>query len=58
VRGLGVRYVRWYRENWAWTPGIAALHTPRGTRLVAGLGGLLLFAVDGWLSALLVLGKL
>jgi hypothetical protein len=29
VRGVGTRYVVWYRENWAWTGGIPALHGPR-----------------------------
>ena len=54
VRDVGVRYVHWYRENWAWTRGIAGLHTPRATRGVAGAIGLLWFLVDGGLVVLVV----
>jgi hypothetical protein len=45
LRGAGVRYVRWYRAHWARTDGIGALQSPRGTRVVAGAGGLLNVAV-------------
>ena len=54
VRGVGVRYVGWYRENRAWTQGIAALHTPRATRVVAGALGLLWFIWDGAIVAIVV----
>jgi hypothetical protein len=55
LRGLGVRYVVWYRDNWAWTGGIKALHTPRGTRWVAAAIGLIWFVCDGGIVALAVL---
>jgi hypothetical protein len=41
VRNAGVRYLRWYRTRWAWTRGVAALHTARATRILAGGIGLL-----------------
>jgi hypothetical protein len=37
--GLGVKYVEWYRRRWARTRGVAALHTPRGTRLASAMYG-------------------
>jgi hypothetical protein len=54
VRGVGVRYVIWYRKNWAWTSGITSLHTPRGTRWVAAGIGTLWFICDGGVVALVV----
>jgi hypothetical protein len=54
VRRLGVRYVIWYRKNWAWTSGITALHTPPGTRWVAAAIGTLWFICDGGIVALVV----
>jgi hypothetical protein len=45
IRNVGVRYLAWYRENWAWTRGSPSLRTPRATRVVARATGLL------WLCA-------
>ncbi len=53
IRGIGVRSVWWYRDNWARTRGTGVLRGPRATRILAAAVGLLWLAVDGGIAVVI-----